>query len=290
MTPPLLPLLALALAQDLPPAAPAAAPVETTVAPDAVEDRGTVVFIHGLYVNSRCWDGWKQRFEAAGYTVLTPDWPVHAGDPAALRASPPEGLRALGLEDVVDHFREIVKSSATPPILIGHSMGGLIVQILLSEGLGQAGVAIDSAPPKGVFSFAPSFARSNSASLTPGKRPVLLAPRKFHYAFANNLSKEASAGFYQALVVPESRLATRGPLTAAGEVDFDAKHAPLLMLAGGNDHITPAGMNKKNAEKYDPAAGRVDFEVLDGRSHLTLGEPGWEAVADRVLGWLGALG
>lgn len=279
-----------AIAQDPTPVETPPPALESVVAPEvAPASKGTVVFIHGLFVNARCWQGWAQRFEAAGYTVLAPDWPAHAGVPSELRANTPAELRDLELDAITAHFREIVKASPEPPILVGHSMGGLIVQILLSEGLGRAGVAIDPAPPKGVFSFAPSFTRSNSASLKPGSKPILLSPRKFHYAFANNLSAEESAAFYEALVVPESRLAARGPLSEAGRVDFAAKHAPLLILAGGDDHITPASMNRKNAEKFDPAAGRVDFEVLEGRTHLTIGEPGWEAVADQVMGWLGAV-
>lgn len=280
--------LGLAFAQDLSSAnAEPAAPPE---APAATAHRGTVIFIHGLYLNSRCWDGWVQRFEAAGYTVLTPDNPGHAGNPAALRANTPPELRETDLTDLVDQIRGLVKASPEPPILIGHSMGGLAVQILLSEGLGAAGIAIDSAPPKGLMSLAPSFARSNSGSLAPGDKPILLTPKKFHYAFVNDLSLAEASSYYDRLVVPESRVTAHGPLTNAAKVNFDAKHAPLLMFAGSEDHVIPAGLNRRNARRYDPANGRVDFEEVEGRTHLTIAEPGWEALADRALAWLETAG
>lgn len=279
--------LGLALAQDLPSSTPE--PVPTVEAVPAPVHRGTVIFIHGLYLNSRCWDGWVQRFEAAGYTVLAPDYAGHVGEPAALRANIPAELRQTDLTDAVDQMRALVKASPEPPILIGHSMGGLIVQILLSEGLGAAGVAIDSAPPKGSLSLAPSFARANAGSLTPGHKPILLSPKQFRYAFANDLSLEEATIFYDKLVVPESRRTAHGPLTGAAKVDFDAKHAPLLMFAGGNDHVIPPGLNRRNAGRYDPANGTVDIELLEGRTHLTIAEPGWEAVADRALAWIASV-
>ncbi len=286
--------LAAALAQDAAPAPTpppaevvAPAPVEV-VAPEPVASRGTVIFIHGLYLNGRCWDNWAPRFQAAGFTTLVPDWPGHEGDPPALRAAIPEdALRGLSLEDVVEHYRQIVKAQPEPPALVGHSMGGLIVQILLAEGLGRAGVAIHSAPPKGVFSYDADFLRSNRPSLRPGKKPILLTTEQFRFAFGNGVPETESDHFYDWYVVPESRRASRGPITRQGRVDYDAKKAPLLFLAGDEDHVIPAQLNRSNQEAYPPEAGTVELELMPGRTHLTLLEPGWEGVADKVIGWLG---
>lgn len=249
----------------------------------------TVIFIHGLYLNARSWQPWVERFEAEGWEVLAPDWPGHAGEPAKLRESPPAELRELDLADVTEFYRKLVKAQPTPPVLVGHSMGGLIVQILLSEGLGRGGVALHSAPPKGLMSMKLSFLRSNTASLSLRKKPVLMSPKKFNYAFTNDLTRAQSAPFYNELVVPESRVAAGGPLTKQAKVNFKAKHAPLLMIAGKEDHVIPYKLNRKNAKKWKKEAGDIEFEAMPGRTHLTLAEPGWEAVADRVIQWAGKL-
>lgn len=265
----------------------AAAPPAEVVAPEPVPARGTVIFIHGLYMNSHCWDNWGPRFQAAGFTTLAPDWPGHAGEPATLRASIPPELETLELEAVVEHYRQIVRAQPEPPVLVGHSMGGLIVQILLSEGLGKAGVAIHPAPPKGILNYSLPFFRSNGAALLPGKKPILMSPRKFQYAFMNAVPDSEIPHLYDWYVVPESKRAARGSLSDAARVDFEAKHAPLLILAGDEDHATPAQIAVDTAALYPPESGTVELEIMPGRTHGTLLEPGWEAVADKVIGWIG---
>ncbi len=288
-------LLALAaLAQEpAPAAAPAEAPVTEPApaaepAPEPLPSRGTVIFIHGLYLNGRCWENWAPRFQAAGFQTLSPDWPAHAGNPPDLRANVPEDeLRGLKLDEVVNYYREIVNAQPEPPALVGHSMGGLIVQILLSEGLGKAGVAIHSAPPKGVFSYDRDFLQSNRPTLRPGGKPILMSPGEFAFAFGNGVPRTESDHFYDWYVVPESRRASRGPITRHGRVDYEHPHAPLLLLAGDQDHVIPAALNERNAAQYPAESGSVELEVMPGRTHLTLLEPGWESVADKVIGWLG---
>ncbi|HMV68359.1 MAG TPA: alpha/beta fold hydrolase, partial [Myxococcota bacterium] len=188
----------------------------------------------------------------------------------------------------VAYYRAIVQAEPEPPVLVGHSMGGLVVELLLAEGLGRAGVAVHPAPPKGVLTLRHDFLKSNGPSLRGGDAPLLLTPDQFAYAFGNGVSRAESDRVYEAFVVPESRVAARGPLHVDGRLAFDAPHAPLLILGGDADHTIPAVLPRATSRRYPEASGETELEILPGRTHLTLLEPGWEAVADLTLAWLDA--
>ncbi len=249
----------------------------------------TVVFIHGMFMTPRCWDGWAARFAARGWRAMAPAWPHHDGAPAELRAKHPDAaLGKLGLEEVVATY-EAALAGVEEPYLVGHSMGGLVVQLLLGRGRGKAGAAVHSAPPKGVLSLAWSFLKSNWPAISPfvdKAQPVMLTPEQFHYAFANALSDEDSRKAYETYAVPESRRVGNAPTTAFARIDFAAARPPLLMVAGGEDHIIPASLNRTNFARYEPSAGKTELRVFDGRCHYTLAQPGWEEVADFVADWL----
>lgn len=110
----------------------------------------------------RCWEPFIGYFEQRGYACQAPAWPHKDLPFEELRAHPPAELAGLGVTEIVDHYASLIQAQSEPPILIGHSFGGLFVQMLLDRGLGRAGVAIDPAPPKGVL---PLFL---SRSLTAG--------------------------------------------------------------------------------------------------------------------------
>jgi pimeloyl-ACP methyl ester carboxylesterase len=170
-------------------------------------------------------------------------------------------------------------------------MGGLVVQLLLQRGLGAAGVAIDSAPPVGVFSAAPSFLKANWPMIDPFvsiHEPHMITFEQFAYAFANTLAADEQHAAYERYMVPESRGVPRESLGKEGHVDFHSPHPPLLLIAGGADHIIPAGLNETNFKHYRPETGVVEFKEYPGRDHLTILEAGWEQLADDSLSWLDA--
>ncbi|HEX5588946.1 MAG TPA: alpha/beta hydrolase, partial [Candidatus Limnocylindrales bacterium] len=115
----------------------------------------TVVFVHGGWVTPACWDRFVPYFEARGYRCLAPAWPGKDRPIEEIR-SDPSPLAGLGIREIVDHYATVVRGLDEPPILVGHSFGGLFVQLLIDRGLGAAGIAIDSAPPKGIFAFEPT--------------------------------------------------------------------------------------------------------------------------------------
>lgn len=237
-----------------------------------------------------CWEHWEQHFQRHGYRTLAPAWPEHdAPIDVQRKLHPSARLAALTLDVVVEHYRTFLRGLDEKPILIGHSMGGLIVQLLLQEGLGAVGIAIDGAPPKGLISLKYSFLKSNWPAISPSAKidePILMSFAAFQYAFVNTLPLAEQQAAYARYVVPESRRIGKGPTTKAAQIDFKKARPPLLLIAGGADHIIPASLNRANYNKYRKTPAITDFREFPGRTHWTLAQDGWQEVADYVLNWL----
>ncbi|MCO6452549.1 MAG: alpha/beta hydrolase [Caldilineales bacterium] len=252
----------------------------------------TVVFIHGMYMNSLCWEQWVTRFKEGGYKCLAPDWPGRDQPIDVLRKNHPDPqLGQLTLSRVVDHLADIIKMLDEKPILIGHSMGGLSVQLLLQQDLAAAGIALDSAPPMGVFTTRWSYLKSNWPHITPfvpQSSPIEMTFERFQYTFVNGLPLAEQQAAYERYVVPESRRIPRESLTA--RIDFKKPHPPLLLIAGSTDNIIPVPLNKSNYAKYKSPTSITDFKEFAGRTHFIIGQKGWEEVADYTLEWLKAKG
>lgn len=248
-----------------------------------------IVFIHGMFMNKECWNGWKNYFESRGYNCLAPSWRGHEGTTAELRAKHPSGdLEKLTLSDVVSQFEVLIKGLESAPAIIGHSMGGLVVQILMNRGFGACGIAIDPAPPAGVFTTKWSFLKANFPVINPfkGNTPDLMSFSRFKYAFVNDLPEEVQHSAYNNYVVPESRNIPRSSTMKDGKVNFKKEHNPLLIIAGGNDHIIPSSLNKTNFKKYTNRNSRTDFKEFSGRTHFIIGQENWQEVADYIDDWI----
>jgi pimeloyl-ACP methyl ester carboxylesterase len=235
-----------------------------------------VIFIHGMYLNGQSWQPWVDRFTGAGFSCSSPSWPYHDGDPKMLRSKVDPGLGRLTFGAVSENLKALIDTLPERPLLVGHSIGGLLVQRLVNDGFARAGVAISSAPPQGVVSFSPHFLRANFPHINPlaGDKPVLMTPERFHYAFANTLSRPASDDAFDRFVVPESRNVPRSTLGRSARIDFTASRAPLLFLTGDQDHLTPVAMVRRNARKFTAASGQVEYREFAGRSHYICGEGG----------------
>ena len=255
---------------------------------NAASSSNTIVFVHGLFVNPTSWAGWKTWFESKGYTVYTPSNPGHTGNPAELRANPPAGLGKIDFEQVVKHQAAFIDTLPEKPILIGHSLGGLIVQKLLSMGKGVAGVMIDGAAPVGIITTTWSFWKSSFPVINyfKGNSPFTGSKDWFHYTFGNTLSKAESDKVYDEIVVPESRNIARGTLKSFAKIDFKKPHVPMLFIAGEKDNIIPADLNRKNFLAYKDKNSTREFRQFQGRSHYIVGQDGWEEVATYVLDWV----
>jgi len=263
-------------------------------ADDITHPKPTIVLIHGLWLTPKSWKGWIDRFQRAGYNVIAPPWPGLSSDVEAVRHHP-EVLKGLTIKKIVDHYERIIRVMDRAPILMGHSFGGLIVQLLLDRGLGAAGVAIDSAQSAGVPVFPLSTLRSTIQILGNPftyNSVVELSPEKFHYAFTNSLTDDEAKRVYDNLAIPgpahvlwEGALALLNP-KASSKVDYhNNTRAPLLFIAGGNDHLVPPSINKANAKKYQGSTAITDYREFPNRTHFIVAEPGWEEVADFALRW-----
>ncbi|HEX4965584.1 MAG TPA: alpha/beta hydrolase [Thermoanaerobaculia bacterium] len=253
-----------------------------------------IVLIHGAWMTPLCWDSFQKFYEDRGYSVLAPPWPFDERPIAELRKSPDPGLAGVGIAEIVNHYDGIVRALPEPPILIGHSFGGLTTQMLLDRGLGVCGVAIDSAPPKGVGggNFA-AFRTLLPVLVTPfaWKKVLRMSLDDFAYGWAHTIPPDEQRKAWEGYVVPspgrpfwQNTLSFMSDLT---KVNFqNAKRAPLLLLAGGVDRAIPPGMNQQNYEKYKGSGAVTDFKEFAGRSHWTIKQPGWEDVAGYAIEWV----
>ena len=171
------------------------------VAPSAAH---TIVLIHGLWLTPLSWEGWKDRFETKGHRVLAPAWPGFEGTVEEVRQNTSKYER-LGIKEIVDHYDKIIRDLGQPPIIMGHSFGGLITQLLLDRGLGAAAVAVDPAQIKGVLVLPPAQLRVVWPTLkNPANRhkTQMLTLEQFHYGFTNTLTLEEAKPIYERLAVP----------------------------------------------------------------------------------------
>jgi pimeloyl-ACP methyl ester carboxylesterase len=254
----------------------------------------TVVLIHGLWMTPLCWERWVARFEERGHRVLAPAWPGFDRDVEEIRRDT-KPLEGVGITEIADHYDSIIRGLDAPPIIMGHSFGGLITQILLDRGLGAAGAAIDPAQPKGILALPLSTLRivwpvlNNPANKNKAK-PI--TAKQFHYAFCNTLSEEESNVVYERYAVPatnralfQAGLANLNP-RAASKVNFrNNDRAPLLIIGGGVDHVIPPRTSRTNFKLYHRSTALTEYKEFPGRSHYTLGQDGWEEVADYALDW-----
>ncbi|WP_316843918.1 alpha/beta hydrolase [Pedobacter psychrodurus] len=250
----------------------------------------TIVFITGAFVSSDCWNDWKDYFEEQGYKTHVPAWPHKDAPACTLRQRHPDAdVAALRLTTLTDYFTNIVEALPEKPILIGHSMGGLITQLLVQKGLATAGIAIHSLQPQGIFTFKFSFYKAGWAALgffTDSQKTYLMSFAEWQYAFTNGMPYEEQKEAYYNLLVPESKLLIRDATTSTAKIDFNRPHVPLLFLSGSADRFIPASLNYTNYKKYTHRESVTAYKEFAGRNHFVLGQPGWKEQADFILNWL----
>jgi pimeloyl-ACP methyl ester carboxylesterase len=246
----------------------------------------TIVLIHGNFVNNSSWTEWKLHYEQKGYSVYTPSNPGHEGNPTELRAKVHPDLVKTGFIDV-NNIAELIKALPEQPLIIGHSMAGMVTLKLVEMGKAAAGVSIDGAPPKNVFppfqtlkTVLPAFGFFSFNKFFMGSR------KWYDYAFFNTIPETEKEISFEKFAVPESYKVSRQlVLNSFSNIDFKKPHAPILFVGGGSDHIFPPNLTQTIASRYKDVNSLVKVRIFEGKSHFICGEPDWEKVADYILDW-----
>lgn len=238
-------------------------------------------------MNEATWTQWKNHYEQKGYTVYTPTNPGHEGIPSDLRKNVHPQLIQTGFIDVVNNIGRLIDALPEKPLVIGHSMAGMVVQKLVELDKVAAGVSINGAPPKNVF---PPFQTLKTVLPAFGffsfKKYFMGSRKWYDYAFFNTVSASEKEKLFEKFAVPESYKVSRQlVLNSFSNINFEKPHQPLLFIGGGNDHIFPANLTSTIAGKYKDVNSKVDLKIFEGKSHFICGEKGWEQVADYILEW-----
>ncbi len=252
----------------------------------------TIVLIPGLWMTALCWEHWVKHYSDKGYCVVARSWPGTEGDIEQLRRDP-GSFAALGLTEVVDHYEQIIRELETPPIIIGYGFGGLVAQILLDRGWGAAGAAIASAPVRGIARLPLSMLKlafSVLGNSFNSRETISLTPKQFHRAFTNSLTETESLDAFKRYVVPapyrvlvQTAFANFTSHTAATVNFRNDTRAPLLLIAGGKDRVTPSSLVKANFDLYRESKADTDYKEFPDQTHFSLLRE--TKVADYVLGW-----
>lgn len=249
-----------------------------------------VVLVHGAWVTPSFWGTFRKPFEAAGYAVHAPAWPfVGDSSPAEINRAPPAGFGSLTVGRIADSFESFIRTLDRPPILIGHSFGGLLVQLLLDRGLGAAGIALNPAPIRGAIpgpgalrGIAPVVLRFNGWN-----RPYAFTRERFGRLFANAAPPGLVDRAFADFVIPApGRIFHHAALGLGTAVRPERRTQPLLISGGDADRLISPRLSRAAYRIQSRAPAPTDYICFPGRSHFLTNEPGWEEVAETALSWL----
>lgn len=255
-----------------------------------VSNNQTIMFISGAFVSHHYWEQWIFFFERKGYKVVAPPW-LHKNDTA-------ENLReqnlcckigSINLSGLLCYYKEIIELLPEKPILIGHSYGGLIVQLLIQQDLGAAGICINSFPPAGftilkfpfyknVFDFSWSFFSK--------RKTFILSFKKWQNFCFNNNSVEEQSSTYKKIVIPESHKVFRDLFLKSTNVNFRRKHAPLFFISFSDDKIISFKLVHWNFKKYRNYHSITCYKEFPHKNHFVITDPNWEETAEYIALWL----
>jgi pimeloyl-ACP methyl ester carboxylesterase len=257
------------------------------------------IFIHGLWLHATSWEPWIDRFRDDGYDAIAPGWPHEPGTVAEARQQA-DAVANLGIEEITAHFAQIIAKLDEPPVIVGHSFGGLVAEKLLGEGYGAAAVAIDPAQIKGVLPLPLAQLRSGLPALgNPANlhKAVALTQKEFRFGFGNAVSEEESDELFTKWTIPSPAR----PLFQAAVANFalhspakvnteNIDRGPLLLISGTADHTVPDVVTRSTLKQYRDSTAVTELKQFEGRGHSLTIDNGWKEIADAVLEWLHANG
>jgi pimeloyl-ACP methyl ester carboxylesterase len=261
--------------------------------------KNPIVFIHGLWLHSSSWTPWIKYFGQSGYECLNPGWP---GDGATVEESKANrnAIANCSISEVADNYAKIISALPSKPILIGHSFGGLMVQILLGRGLASAGIAIDPAPIKGVWQLPLSALRASFPVIRNpfnASKAVSLTHKQFQYAFTNALPENESKELYDRFTVPsparplfQVAFAALNPRAQNKVNTANPTRGPLLITSGDKDNIVPPVLCRATLKQYKKSPAVTELKSFANRGHSLVLDHGWAEMAEYSLNWLNEKG
>ena len=250
----------------------------------------SIVFITGTFIGNNCWDEWKLYFDDRGYDCMAPAWPNKDAYPEVLRNKHPDpAIASNRLDDLTDYFADIVTALPEKPIVIGHSLGGLIVQLLVQRDLVTAGVAIHSFPPRCAGLAKLSLIKTMWRAMgifSSADESYMISFKKWKRVVTNGMTCDDQRHLFYKYAIPESKLIVRDALGCVAKIHFGKNHVPLLLISGSHDKLISASSNFDSYRKYKMNDSITDFKDFSGFNHLVFGHPAWKEEADFIHYWL----
>lgn len=254
-----------------------------------------VVFVHGLWLLPASWRRWAEAFEEAGYIALTPGWPDDPPSVAEANANPAV-MAGKTVGQVADHFSTVISQLERKPVVVGHSFGGLLAQILAGRGQSHVTVAIDPAPFRGVLPLPLSALKASwpvLGNLANRHRAVPLSYEQFRFAFANAVDEDEAQALYREHAVPapgaplfQAATANLNPWTQAQVDTLNQERGPLLVISGQKDNTVPWAVANAAYRQQLLNPGHTEIVEIPGRGHSLVIDSGWREVADTALAFV----
>ncbi len=251
-----------------------------------------VVFVHGLWLLPSSWDPWAAVFEEAGYVALTPGWPDDPETVAEAKAHP-EVFAGKGIGEIADYEESIIRRLDRKPVVIGHSFGGLLTEILAGRGLAVASVAISPAPFRGVLPLPISALRAGAPVLSNPRnrhRAVPLTYDQFRYSFANAVDEDEARELYERYSVPgsgeplfQAAAANFNPWSEAKVDTKNPERGPMLIISADSDHTVPWAIAEASYKRENDNEDVTEIVKMPNRGHALTIDHGWRDVAETAL-------
>jgi len=251
-----------------------------------------VVFVHGLWLLPSSWENWAQLFEDAGYVAVLPGWPDDPETVAEAQADP-EVFAKKGIAQIADYLEGIIRRLDRKPVIIGHSFGGLLTEILAGRGLAAASVPISPAPFRGVLPLPYAALKTSSVALrNPANwnRAVPLTFEQFRYSFANLLDEDEAKELYLGFSVPgpgevlfQAASANVNPWTEDKADTKNPERGPMLIISADSDHTVPWSIANASYKRERRNPGVTEIVKFEHRGHSLTIDKGWREVAETAL-------
>ena len=253
-------------------------------------DKAPVILVHGMWSTPDALKDLKAAFEEQGYQVYVPCLPYHLPK-NQLRGEAEQRLARAGIEDYVHAIGECIQGLDAKPILVGHSMGGLIAQLVATRHECERLILISSAPPAGMNGFSWSVMRTFGRNLflfPMWKKTTRLLLRNIQYGIANTQSADIHREIIQMSTFESGRATWQIAMwflfrQAPTRVDYHKINCPVLLIGGTEDKITPLKIQKKLKKRY---AARSVLKVIEGACHWTIGGSYFPEIKQSLFSWL----